>query len=61
MGNIDKIIDFLLLQYNKIFEEPKELTLIRSRDHKINLREGMVPKSIRLYLYPFYQKLEMIL
>lgn len=41
-----------------VFEEPKGLPPTRTHDHKIVLKEGIPPVSVRPYRYPFVQKTE---
>lgn len=48
----------LLQEYNDIFKETKEHLPPRTQDHRIILRAGTSPLSIRPYRYPHYQKNE---
>lgn len=51
---VQKLLDC----YNAFFEEPVGLPSVRAFDHKIVLKEGTPPISVRLYRYPHYQKTE---
>jgi len=46
----------LLKEYEDIFEEPRSLPPHRSHDHRIILKEGTSPISVRPYRYPVLQK-----
>lgn len=48
----------LLEQYSDIFQEPKGLPPVRHLDHKINIKEGVVPIKQPPYRYPFIQRQE---
>ncbi|GKF52807.1 hypothetical protein Tco_0159717, partial [Tanacetum coccineum] len=43
-------------EYNDVFEVPKELTPLRSHDHRIPLKEGTHTITIRPYRHPTTQK-----
>lgn len=55
---VDTGIQEILKKFSVVFEEPKSLPPKRSHDHKINLKEGTMPISVRPYRYPFVQKIE---
>ncbi|XP_070053472.1 uncharacterized protein [Nicotiana tomentosiformis] len=46
----------VLLKYNDIYEEPKELPPSREHEHKIVLKEGTASINKRPYKYPAIQK-----
>ncbi|XP_042515336.1 uncharacterized protein LOC122089704 [Macadamia integrifolia] len=48
----------LLQSYEDVFQEPKGLPPQRAQDHRIPLKEGSGPVSIRPYRYPHFQKNE---
>ena len=48
----------LLPKFEDILKEPSKLSPYRSQDHKIVLKEGIVPVNVRSYRYPVYQKNE---
>lgn len=51
-------IDILLLQFDKVFQEPVGLPPPRSQDHRIVLKDGTNPISTRPDKYPRFQKAE---
>ncbi|KAK8938405.1 hypothetical protein KSP39_PZI010909 [Platanthera zijinensis] len=51
-------IQFLLAQYEDVFQEPHTLPPSRFRDHQIQLKAGTDPTNIRPYRYPYVQKAE---
>ncbi|KAK8919224.1 hypothetical protein KSP39_PZI021927 [Platanthera zijinensis] len=51
-------IQFLLAQYEDVFQEPHTLPPSRFRDHQIQLKTGTDPTNIRPYRYPYVQKAE---
>ena len=53
-----KLFKQLLLNYEKIFEEPQGLPPTRSREHAITLTQGSDPVSVRPFRYPHPQKEE---
>ncbi|XP_042939584.1 uncharacterized protein LOC122274627 [Carya illinoinensis] len=55
---IDSEVEEVLKKFVVVFEEPKGLPPKRSHDHKIYLKEGTMPISVRPYRYPFVQKAE---
>jgi hypothetical protein len=57
-NEIPEQIENLLLEFVKVFQEPKEIPPSRSHDHSIVLKEGTSPISVRPYRYPYYQKSE---
>jgi len=46
----------LLKEYEDIFKEPRALPPHRSQDHRIILKEGTSPISVRPYRYPALQQ-----
>lgn len=46
----------LIRQYQKVFEEPKQLPPVRNIDHQIHLQPGTNPINVRPYRYPYFQK-----
>lgn len=54
-----KVILQVLDQFIDVFSEPKSLPPIRSLDHKINLKPGSSPVSLRPYRYKHFQKNEL--
>ena len=46
----------LLHNYEEVFKEMNTLPPVRSHDHKIVLKDGIDPVSVRPYRYPFFQK-----
>jgi hypothetical protein len=48
----------LLTELQVIFEEPKRLPPIRTRDHRILLKGNTKPVCVRPYRYLYYQKTE---
>lgn len=54
-----KEVSELLLQFDRVFEEPKGLPPRRSHDYQLQSKEGIVPVSVRPYRYPYYQKTEL--
>ena len=46
----------LLQSYEAVFKEVNTLPPVRSHDHKIVLKDGTDPVSVRPYRYPFFQK-----
>lgn len=48
----------LLIEFHKVFKEPRELPHIRSHDHTIVLKEETSPINVHLYWYLYYQKTE---
>lgn len=50
-----RVLD-VIHQFTRVFEEPKRLSLPRSHDHQIPLKEGSQPLKIRAYKCPFIQK-----
>ncbi|KAH0665661.1 hypothetical protein KY285_026867 [Solanum tuberosum] len=56
---VSKDIQSLLVEFNELFEVPKELSPSRLHDHIIiTLKEGTSPINIRPYRYPTIQKNE---
>ncbi|KAK8934297.1 hypothetical protein KSP39_PZI014692 [Platanthera zijinensis] len=51
-------IQFLLAQYEDVFQEPHTLPPSRFRDHQIQLKTGTDPTNICPYRYPYVQKAE---
>ena len=51
-------IEPLLLQYSRVFSEPKELPPTRSHDHHIVLQPDSKPVCVGPYRYPYFQKTE---
>lgn len=49
----------LLHKYREVFDEPKDLPPERECDHKIHLKPGSDPISVRPYRVPYRQKNEM--
>lgn len=56
--SIDPCLENLLSQYSDVFMEPKGLPPNRTRDHRIILKEGALPVTVRPCRYPYYQKNE---
>lgn len=48
----------LLQRHQDVFSKPKGLPPIRSRDHKIPLKEESQPINLRPYRVPYIQKVE---
>lgn len=49
-------LDQLLQSYEDVFREVEQLPPVRCHDHKITLKEGTDPISVRPYRYPAFQK-----
>ena len=49
-------LEYLLNDYEDLFQEPKGLPPKRLHDHKIVLKEGTEPINVRPYRYPAFQK-----
>nr|GEV82965.1 hypothetical protein [Tanacetum cinerariifolium] len=54
--DVPQNLQFLLEEYNDVFEVPKELPPVRSHDHRIPLKEGTLTINIRPYRHPDTQK-----
>lgn len=55
-NEIPKQVEDLVLEFEKVFQEPRGLPPSRSHNHSIVLKEGTSPISIQLYRYLYYQK-----
>jgi hypothetical protein len=55
---INPLFEKLLTELQVIFEEPKRLPPIRTRDHRILLKGNTKPVCVRPYRYLYYQKTE---
>ncbi|KAJ0744829.1 putative nucleotidyltransferase, Ribonuclease H [Helianthus annuus] len=49
----------LLSRFQRVFQQPSSLPPRRLHDHRILLKPGAGPVSVRPYRYPYYQKTEM--
>lgn len=52
------VLEELLNKFKEVFEEPKGLPPVRSKEHRINLKPGQEPINVRPYRYAYHQKNE---
>lgn len=55
---VPKFLTHVLKRYQRVFNMPQGLPLVRSQEHKIVLQDRSNPVSIRPYRYPHNQKAE---
>ena len=49
-------LEYLLTEFDDLFQEPKSLPLLRQCDHRISLLPGTAPVVVCPYRYPHRQK-----